>query len=98
MTETETQEQIKLALVFISGGSSWATGSDENIYIATRAGKLCKRDWKHLFKFAKQQKFVVHLYDITTCSEGWNADYSGKVTCLKTKQECNYLEKLYVVV
>ena len=91
----------KLAIIFTSGGgSSWAQGSDEdNHVLAYRAGKHFKQDWKHMFKFKKagEQRLCVHLYDISK-AEGWSADYSGNITCLESKEECPYIEKIYVVV
>ena len=91
----------KLAIIFTSGGgSSWAQGSDEdNHVLAYRAGKHFKQSWKHMFKFKKagEQKLCVHLYDISK-AEGWSADYAGNITCLESKEECPYIEKIYVVV
>ena len=91
----------KLAIIFTSGGgSSWAQGSDEdNHVLAYRAGKHFKQTWKHMFKFKKagEKRLCVHLYDISK-AEGWSADYAGNITCLESKEECPYIEKIYVVV
>ena len=95
------KDATKLAIIFTSGGgSSWAQGSDEdNHVLAYRAGKHFKLTWKHMFKFKKsgEQRLCVHLYDISN-AEGWSADYAGNVTCLESKKECPYIEKIYVVV
>ena len=98
-TKKVDDQATKLAIIFTSGGgSSWAQGSDEDNHIlAHRAGKHFKLTWKHMFKFKKEQKLCVHLYDISK-AEGWSADYSGNVTCLESKKECPYIEIIYVVV
>ena len=99
-TLSKTDKATKLAIIFTSGGgSSWCQGSDDNHVLSYKAGKHFKRDWKHLFKFKKagEQKLCVHVYDISK-AQGWSADWSGNVTCLETKQECPFLEKIYVVV
>ena len=95
------KEKAYLAFIRISAGSSWyQTDQKEDFELmAFKAVKQAKRDWKHLFKFKKagEQRLCVHVYDISK-AEGWSADWSGNVTCLETKQECPYLEKIYVVV
>ena len=48
-------------------------------------------------KKAGEQRLCVHIYDISK-AEGWSADYSGNITCLASKEECPYIEKIYVVV
>ena len=100
-TLSETDKATKLAIIFTSGGgSSWAQGSDDDNYVlAYRAGKYFKQSWKHMFKFKKagEQKLCVHLYDISK-AEGWSMRDADIVSCLKTKQECPYIEKIYVVV
>ncbi len=100
-TKTVDDKATKLAIIYTSGGgSSWAQGSDEdNHVLAYKAGKHFKQDWKHMFKFKKagEQRLCVHLYDISK-AEGWSADYSGNITCLESKEECPYIEKIYVVV
>ena len=102
MTQKVEEKATKLAFVF--GGrelcNSWAQGSDEdNHVLAYRAGKHFKQSWKHMFKFKKagEQRLCVHLYDISK-AEGWSADYAGNIHCLESKQECPYIEKVYVVV
>ena len=100
-TLSKTEKATKLAIIFTSGGgSSWAQGSDDDNYVlAYRAGKYFKQSWKHMFKFKKtgEQKLCVHLYDISK-AEGWSADYAGNVTCLESKQDCPYIQKIYVVI
>ena len=99
-TLSKTEKATKLAIIFTSGGgSSWYQGSDDIYIMANKAAKGFKRDWKHLFKFKKagEQKLCVHLYDISK-AEGWSADYAGNIHCLESKQDCPYIEKIYVVV
>ena len=96
ITKKVEEKASKLAIIFTSGGgSSWAQGSDEdNHVLAYRAGKHFKQSWKHMFKFKKagEQRLCVHLYDIS------KADYAGNITCLESKQDCPYIQKIYVVV
>ena len=97
-TLSKTDKATKLAFVF--GGrlpNAWAQGSEDNYVLATKAGKHFKLCNSHLYKFPKNQKLTVHLFDISK-AEGWSMDYRDIVTCLETKQECPYIEKIYVVV
>ena len=97
-TLSKTEKATKLAFIF--GGrlpNAWAQGSEDSYVLATKAGKHFKRCNKHLYKFPKDQKLTVHLFDISK-AEGWSMDYRDIVTCLETKQECPYIEKIYVVV
>ena len=97
-TLSKTDKATKLAFIF--GGrlpNCWAQGSEDSYVLATKAGKHFKRCNKHLYKFPKDQKLVVHLFDISN-AEGWSMSDRDIVTCLETKQECPYIEKNYVVV
>ena len=98
-TLSKTDKATKLAFVF--GGrelcNCWSQGSEDNYVLATKAGKHFKRCNSHLYKFPKNQKLTVHLFDISK-AEGWSMDSFDVVTCLETKQECPYIEKIYVVV
>ena len=97
-TLSKTDKATKLAFVF--GGrlpNAWAQGSEDNYVLATKAGKHFKLCNSHLYKFPKNQKLTVHLFDISK-AEGWSADYAGNITCLESKQDCPYIEKIYVVV
>lgn len=62
-------------IVFIGGGSShsWAPTPEE---AAKQAAKTCKRDWRSLYKFKRQQEFSVNVYDMRE-HDGWWADHSG---------------------
>ena len=97
-TLSKTDKATKLAIIFTNGGgSSWFQGSDDIYVMAHKAAKCFKRDWKHLFKIPKEHKFCVHIYDISE-AQGWSADYSGNVTCLESKKDCPYIQKIYVVI
>ena len=39
-----------LGIIYLGGGSSWLEGTDETD-VAIACAKMCKMDWKHLFKF-----------------------------------------------
>ena len=98
MTKTSDKKATKLAFVF--GGrlpNCWAQGSEDNHVLATKAGKHFKRSNKHLYKFPKDQKLTVHLFDISK-AQGWSMSTGDIVTCLESKEECPYIEKIYVVV
>tara|TARA_R100001129_G_scaffold182069_1_gene162150 strand:+ start:648 stop:875 length:228 start_codon:yes stop_codon:yes gene_type:complete len=72
MTKTSTDKATKLAFIF--GGrlpNAWAQGSEDNHLLATKAGKYFKKCNKHLYKFPKDQKLVVHLFDISQ-AQGWS--------------------------
>ena len=65
-------KRIKLAIcVFGHGGSYqvWASGTDENIVLATKAARKAKRD----YKIKKGFVMPVNLYDITD-TEHWAYD------------------------
>ena len=97
-TLSKTDKATKLAFVF--GGrlpNAWVQSSEDSYVLATKAGKYFKRCNSHLYKFPKHQKLTVHLFDISK-AEGWSMGDADIVSCLKTKQECPYIEKIYVVV
>jgi len=97
-----------LGIVFISGGSSWATAelTDKVTLevIASRAAKNTKRSWKHLFKFPKEYICPVHLYDITKAYKGsWNCEKVGEIMpYLKSgklgKKPCKFIKTIKVVL
>ena len=98
-TLSKTEKATKLAFVF--GGrelcNCCAQCSEYNYVLATKEVKHFKRCNSHLYKFPKNQKLTVHLFDISK-AEGWSMSDADIVSCLKTKQECPYIEKIYVVV
>ena len=72
MTQTSNDKATKLAFIF--GGrlpNCWAQGSEDNQTLAKKAGKHFKRCNKHLYKFPKNQKLIVHLFDISK-AQGWS--------------------------
>ena len=71
---TKTKEKYLLAFIRISAGSSWyqAKGEAPEL-IALKAVKGAIKDWKHLFKFKKEGEWVVPIYDISKCRNGWVA-------------------------
>lgn len=75
-------QRVKLAIcVFGHGGSIqvWASGTDENIILATKAARKAKRD----YKIKKGQVMPVNIYDITDVDEwaydGWTIVNPNKV-------------------
>ena len=92
-------EQVKVALIYVGhGGSTYCVGRDENVKIAKRAAKECKRVWKGQYKFPKDTVLTCHLYDITDVIDLWGYDLSGNVYDDETKKSCPYIEKIKVVV
>tara|TARA_Y100001938_G_C8004252_1_gene386454 strand:+ start:724 stop:1020 length:297 start_codon:yes stop_codon:yes gene_type:complete len=97
VSKKENPQKMILGIVFISGGSTFYSSSDTPMEeMASIIVKRTVKDWKHLFKFKKNALWPVHFYDISGF-EGWNADYAGKVTDLKSKKEAPFLETLKVV-
>ena len=76
----------------------WAQGNRNNTIMKHRQGQLkCGKhfkkmcdDAKHLYKFPKNQKFTVHLTDISK-AEGWSMDSFDKLLQFygQVKQECS---------
>ena len=102
MTKTKTV----LGIVFISGGSSWATAelTDKVTLevIASRAAKNTKRSWKHLFKFPKEYVCPVNLFDVSK-AHGWNCEKVGEIMpILKSgklgKKPCKFIKTINVVL
>ena len=100
-TLSKTDKATKLAIIFTSGGgSSWAQGSDDNHVLSYKAGKHFKRDWKHLFKFKKDGEWIVPIYDVSKCSNGWVAQSfpSGIFPVLKNgklgKKPCKFVKSI----
>ena len=55
--EKEKAKKTYLAFIRISAGSSWYQSSDCAFeLLALRAVKQAVKDWKHLFKFKKEEK------------------------------------------
>ena len=75
-------QRVKLAIcVFGHGGSIqvWASGTDENIILATKAARKAKRD----YKIKKGFVMPVNIYDITDVDkwayDGWTIVNPDKV-------------------
>lgn len=85
-----------LAIIFICGGSSWATSSDD-IYVAVaRCKEICEKDWGSVVEFDGRQQ-EVYLYDISNEPDGWYADHRG-VTGKTSKKLLPRLGKRLVVL
>ena len=65
----EKKESTILGIITIGGGASWYQ-SDDEIKCAFKCAKICKSDWKHLFKFEKKHQFPVNLFDLTKAKKG----------------------------
>ena len=74
MTKTLNNTDKATKLAFIFGGrlaNCWAQGTEDSYVLATKAGKHFKRCNSHLYKFPKNQKLTVHLFDISN-ADGWS--------------------------
>ena len=99
------KEKAYLAFIRISAGSSWyQTDQKEDFELmALKAAKQAKQDWKHLFKFKKDGEWIIPIYDVSKCSNGWVAQSfpSGIFPVLKNgklgKKHCKWVKsiKLY---
>jgi len=101
-----TKPKTVLGIVYISGGSSWATAelTDKVTLevIASRAAKNTKRSWKHLFKFPKEYICPVNLFDVSK-AHGWNCEKVGEIMpILKSgklgKKPCKFIKTINVVL
>ena len=87
-------QRVKLAIcVFGHGGSIqvWASGTDENIILATKAARKAKRD----YKIKKGFVMPVTIYAITD-TEHWAYDGVTIVNCDKVdKNSDSYKNDIY---
>ena len=83
--EPKKEKATVVGIIFIGMGSSWYQGTDD-VKVAVKCAKICKSDWKHLFKFERDHAFPVNLYDLSNCKDGWYANHRG-VFCEATDKE-----------
>ena len=87
-------QRVKLAIcVFGQGGSIqvWASGTDENSVLASRAARKAKRD----YKIKKGHVMPVNIYDITDVDK-WAYDGWTIVNCDKVdKNSDSYKNDIY---
>jgi len=85
-----------LAIIWIGGGSSWATGLVD-IDTAVSAVKYMKQDWSHLFKFKKKDAYPVNVYNVENGGdEGWWSDGS-QVFDTKSQKPFKFYKTFWVV-
>ena len=88
--ESKKQEKNVTAIVHAGHGVSYASGSEPEIVIATRACKEAKKTWSKIYKFKKETVLIALVFDVTN-SESWNwNDDAG----LMTDQDGNKLPLL----
>ena len=87
-------QRVKLAICVFGHGVSiqvWASGTDENIILATKAARKAKRD----YKIKKGFVMPVNIYDITD-TEHWAYDGWTIVNCDKVdKNSDSYKNDIY---
>lgn len=96
----KTQENKKpkkyLGIIYIGmGGCTWLIGDDIG-EVAVEVAKMCKQDWKHLFKFKKKHVHPVNIYDFTNL-EGWYAGLDMVVKDKETDKPLKHLKTVYAV-
>ena len=88
--ESKKQEKNVTAIVHAGHGVSYASGTEAEIIIATRACKEAKKTWSRMYKFPKETILIALVFDVTN-SEKWNwNDEAG----LMTDQDGNRLPLL----
>ena len=79
-TESKTTTKTVVAIVHAGHGVSYASGTEKEIIIATRACKEAKKTWSRMYKFPKETVLVAGIFDISN-TERWNYnDESGLMT------------------
>tara|TARA_R110000796_G_scaffold25292_1_gene71465 strand:+ start:163 stop:453 length:291 start_codon:yes stop_codon:yes gene_type:complete len=93
----DKEKKHYVGFILIGLGSTWYQG--DNIgKVATKAAKLARQDWKHLFKL-KNHVFTVNIYDITELGDDkeWQMDYQRGMRCTKTDKKIELLKMVYAV-
>ena len=96
------KKRTLLAFIRISGGSSLYQSEDNEPLelMALKAAKQAKQDWKHLFKFKKDGEWIIPIYDVSKCSNGWVAQCMpyGIFPVLKNgklgKKSCKFVKSI----
>ena len=96
--ENKKATKTVVAIVHAGHGTSYASGTEQPIIIATRAAKEAKRTWGRIYKFPKETIFTASVYDITGV-EKWNYDAdSCRLTDAEEKVNCNFLSRYQIVL
>ena len=90
-----------VAIVHAGHGTSYASGTEQPIIIATRAAKEAKSTWGSVYKFPKETIFTANVYDITGV-EKWTYNTDS---CQVTNDDenvdvrhCNYICRYQIVL
>ena len=75
--EEKKATKLVVAIVHAGHGTSYASGTEQPIIIATRAAKEAKRTWGRTYKFPKETIFRASVYDVTG-TEKWNYDADNR--------------------
>ena len=101
MTNSKSKQKTTktvVAIVHAGHGTSYASGTEQPIIIATRAAKEAKSTWESVYKFPKETIFTANVYDITGV-EKWNYDAdSCRLTDAEEKVNCNFLSRYQIVL
>jgi len=96
MKKNKKTKKQYLAIIYIGmGGCSWLIGDDIG-EVAVEVAKMCKQDWKHLFKFKKKHVHPVNIFDFTN-SEGWYSRLDMVVKDRDTNKPLKHLKTVYAV-
>jgi len=89
--------KLVVAIVHAGHGTSYASGTEQPVIIATRAAKEAKRTWGRTYKFPKETIFRASVYDVTG-TEKWNYDADS---CRMTNEKgflCNFIDSFQIVL
>ena len=86
-----------VAIVHAGHGTSYASGSEQAIIIATRAAKEAKRTWGRIYKFPKETIFRASVYDVTG-TEKWNYNADSCDMRDENGTRCNFVSCFDIVL
>ena len=96
-TKKSATETLVVAIVHAGHGTSYASGTEQPIIIATRAAKEAKRTWGRIYKFPKETIFRASVYDVTG-TEKWNYDADSCSMTDGNGERCNFIESFQIVL
>jgi hypothetical protein len=95
--EEKKATKLVVAIVHAGHGTSYASGTEQPIIIATRAAKEAKRTWGRIYKFPKETIFRASVYDVTG-TEKWNYDADSCSMTDENGTRCNFVTSFQIVL
>ena len=96
--EEKKATKLVVAIVHAGHGTSYASGTEQPIIIATRAAKEAKSTWGSVYKFPKETIFTANVYDITGVEKWYYDADSCRLTDAEEKVNCNFLSRFQIVL